>query len=134
MNFSKIPRENSNFPTNLGCPHYVWMRKRDKSHGKWNCDNKLSLNSVTWQLVRQVHKENRLTERLNEEKFVTPIIYFCLRGHSTTTWTEFCYFWHPLRGQKQIFFDPPYIVHIVIEWTLYNIHSSWYVRFIRKID
>ena len=29
-------------------------------------------------IVRQVQKENRLTERLNEEKLVTPIIYFCL--------------------------------------------------------
>ena len=40
-----------------------------------------------------------------------------IRGHSTTTWTEFCNFLTPLplrgqflypeRGQKQIFFYPP---------------------------
>ena len=39
-----------------------------------------------------------------------------IRGHSTTTWTEFCHFLtppplrgqflYPERGQKQIFFDP----------------------------
>ena len=52
-----------------------------------------------------------------------------VRGHSTTTWTEFCHFLiPPLRwqflysehGQKQTFFDPlpPHVVHVVIEWPL----------------
>ena len=50
----------------------------------------------------------------------------CTRGHSTTTWTEFCHFLTPLcgqflypeHGQKQTFFDPlpPHLVHVVIEW------------------
>ena len=39
----------------------------------------------------------------------------CVRGHSTTTWTEFCHFLtpplrgqflYPELGQKQTFFDP----------------------------
>ena len=30
----------------LGCPHYVCMRKSEKSPGKKNWDNELSLNSV----------------------------------------------------------------------------------------
>ena len=45
-------------------------------------------------------------------RFFFHIIRF--RGHSTTTWTEFCHFWPPptlreqflYRGQKQTFFDP----------------------------
>ena len=48
------------------------------------------------------------------------------RGHSTTTWTEFCHFdppplrglfLYPERGKKQTFFDPlpPNIVQVVIE-------------------
>ena len=54
-----------------------------------------------------------------------------IRGHSTTTWTEFCLFlspppppaWtvlYPERGQKQTFFEPlpPHLVQVVIEWTL----------------
>jgi hypothetical protein len=45
-NVSKIPSENSNFCTYLGCPHYVCMRKSEKSPGKKNWDNELSLNSV----------------------------------------------------------------------------------------
>ena len=51
------------------------------------------------------------------------------RGHSTTTWTEFCHFLTPppLRGlfmpwawKKQTFLTPssPYIVHVVIECPL----------------
>ena len=49
-------------------------------------------------------------------------------GHSTTTWTEFCHFFTPLPlcgqflypecGQKQTFFDPPHLVHVVIECPL----------------
>jgi hypothetical protein len=45
-----------------------------------------------------------------------PLIGIVLRGHSTTTWTEFCrfltppplrgQFLYPGRGQKPIFFDP----------------------------
>ena len=56
-----------------------------------------------------------------------------IRGHSTTTRTEFCYFLtpqsppslrgqflYPERGQKQTLFDPlpPHLVHVVIEWPL----------------
>ena len=51
-----------------------------------------------------------------------------LRGHSTTTWTEFCHyltpiplcgqFLYPECGQKQTFFDPPHLVHVVIECPL----------------
>ena len=57
-----------------------------------------------------------------------------LKGHSTTTWTEFCPFLTPSppyppvrgqflyheRGQKQIFFDslPHHLVHVVIECPL----------------
>ena len=52
-----------------------------------------------------------------------------IRGHSTTTWTEFRHFLtpplrgqflYPERGQKQTFFDPPppHLVHVVIEWPL----------------
>ena len=49
-----------------------------------------------------------------------------IRGHSTTTWTEFCnfltpfllrgQFLYPECGQKHAFFDPlpPYLVHVVI--------------------
>ena len=54
---------------------------------------------------------------------------YILRGHSTTTWTDFYTFWtppplrgqfvYPERGQKQIFFDPPpHLVHVVIECPL----------------
>ena len=50
-----------------------------------------------------------------------------VRGHSTTTWTEFCHylnsttlrgqFSYPEHGQKQTFFDPfpPHLVHADIE-------------------
>ena len=53
-----------------------------------------------------------------------------IRGHSTTTWTDFCnfltpyplrgQFLYPERGQKQAFFDPlpPHLFHVVIEWPL----------------
>ena len=43
--FSKIPRENSNFWTYLGCPHYVWMRKSEKSPG-----NKIGITIYSWTL------------------------------------------------------------------------------------
>ena len=32
-------------------------------------------------------------------KIGNALIISFLRGHSTTTWTEFCHFWPPLRGQ-----------------------------------
>ena len=62
-------------------------------------------------------------------------IEFLLRGHSTTTWTEFCHFLtptplggqflYPERGQKQTFFDPSsHLVHVVIEWPLVQILRS----------
>ena len=43
-----------------------------------------------------------------------------LRGHSKTTWTEFCHFLYSERRQKQTFFDPspPHLVHVVIKWPL----------------
>ena len=50
-----------------------------------------------------------------------------LRGHLTSTWTEFCHFLrgqflYPDRGQKQTFLNPfpppPHLVHVVIEWPL----------------
>ena len=51
--------------------------------------------------------------------------YLSLSPESTTL-TEFCHFSTPLReqflnperGQKQTFFDPLLLVHVVIEWTL----------------
>jgi hypothetical protein len=64
------------------------------------------------------------------------IFSYILRGHSTTTWTEFCHFWppppslsvqflYPERGQKQTFFDPlPRPVHVVIEWP-FTISSTY---------
>ena len=65
-----------------------------------------------------------------------------VRGHSTTTWTEFCHFWPPLplsgqflypeRGQKQPFFDslphsscprsywmPPMYTCSIFDWMVY---------------
>ena len=47
-----------------------------------------------------------------------------LRGHSTTTWTEFAIFAPlppPLRGQRQTFFytlPTTHLVHVFIEWPL----------------
>ena len=52
-----------------------------------------------------------------------------VRGHSTTTWTEFCNFWTPLpcvdsfytlSVDKKIFLtpSPPHHVHVFIEWPL----------------
>ena len=57
------------------------------------------------------------------------IVLHYIRGHSTTTCTEFCHFLtppllgqslYPERGQKQIFFDPlpHHVVHVVIECPL----------------
>ena len=66
---------------------------------------------------------------------LVPHPHFIQRGHSTTTWTEFCHFLTPPTpawtvfipdlfytlsvdiNTKQIFFDPlpPHIVHVVIE-------------------
>ena len=43
LNFSKIPRENSNFTTHLGCPHYVCVRKSEKRPGK-----KTGITSYPW--------------------------------------------------------------------------------------
>ena len=34
-------------------------------------------------------------------------ISLLIRGHSTTTWTEFCHFLTP---------SPPHLVHVVIQW------------------
>ena len=53
------------------------------------------------------------------------LFLFVVRGHSTTTWTEFCHFLNPpspawtvfmpwALTKKKIFFDP----HVVIEWPL----------------
>ena len=53
--------------------------------------------------------------------------HLSLRGHSSTTWTEFCHFLtppplrgqflYPKRGQKQTFFDPlPHLVHVLSYW------------------
>ena len=53
---------------------------------------------------------------LQWSKFPQEVEIFQIRGHSTTTWTEFCHFLPPPplrgqflyleRGQKQTFFDP----------------------------
>ena len=65
----------------------------------------------------------------NEQPYFKVFI-MTIRGHSTTTWTEFCrfltppplrgQFLYPRRGQKQTFFDPlpPHLVHVVNEWPL----------------
>ena len=51
----------------------------------------------------------------------------CIRGHSTTTWTEFCHFLTPLPLREQFLYperghfltpSPPHLVHLVIEWPL----------------
>ena len=65
----------------------------------------------------------------------------CIRGHSTTTWTEFCHFLTPaslcgqflyhVRGQKQTFFDSlPLILstYIVIEWSLTKNYWTFTVK------
>ena len=68
-----------------------------------------------------------------------------IRGHSTTTRTEFCHNWqpplplprgtllrghflYPERGQKQTFFDslPPHFVQVVIEWPLIQLKMDDY--------
>ena len=71
------------------------------------------------------------------------LLHFCLynlpRGHSTTTWTEFCNFLTPLpfvrtvlypeRGQKQTFLtpSPPHLVHVVIEWPLSALQQAFVI-------
>ena len=54
-------------------------------------------------------------ERKIARTWVIMSLNFCIRGHSTITWTEFCHFNPPSRseqflypehGQKQTFFDP----------------------------
>ena len=51
------------------------------------------------------------------------------RGHSTTTWTDFCQsfnapspmlgqFLYPERGQNRHFLTPSHLFHVVIEWPL----------------
>ena len=66
-----------------------------------------------------------------------------VRGHSTTTWTEFCYFLTPppLRGQflypecgqNQTFLPtPPHLVHVVIEWPLTGSWDPFVVMQIRR--
>ena len=58
-----------------------------------------------------------------------PLIGIVLRGHSTTTWTEFCRFLPPppcvdssytLGVDKNRYFltPSPHLVHVVIEWPL----------------
>ena len=56
---------------------------------------------------------------------------YIVRGHSTTTWTEFCHFLrgqflYPKRRQKQTFFDPlpPHLVHVVIKCPLMQLFSA----------
>ena len=54
------------------------------------------------------------------------MVFVVLRGHSTTTWTEFCYFLTPPEWtvfipwawtKIDIFYPlPPHLVHVVIEW------------------
>ena len=86
---------------------------------------------------------------LNQDHFsVTHIqhffFFFSIRGHSTTTWTEFCHlltpplrgqFFYSEHGQKQTFFDPlppsscprsywmvPYPPCKTMDWTLLSFH------------
>ena len=86
---------------------------------------------------------------LRELKKVLDHANFHARGHSTTTWTEFCHFLtlppslrgqflYLERGQKQTIFDsllppaplpPPHLVHVVIEWPLTGI----FYKFIRDL-
>ena len=96
--------------------------------------------------------ENKNFLMLSGCKLKTSCYRFHLRGHSTTTWTEFCHFLTPpllrgqflysKRGQKQTFFDtlPSHLVHVVIEWpqinfilsiSIYQLHS---INFILSIS
>ena len=55
-----------------------------------------------------------------------------LRGHSTTTWTEFCHlgqFLHPeVVKNKQLY----HLVHVVIEWPITGWQTFWLIK-CRKI-
>ena len=60
-----------------------------------------------------------------------------LRGHSTTTWTEFCHlgqFLHPKVVKNRYFLtpSPPHLVHVVIEWPLTGWQTFWLIK-CRKI-
>ena len=87
----------------------------------------LLFNEIFWKLMNVTFSYKWLFHYLISIKFQYDIEF---RGHSTTTWTEFCHFLtpspfreqflYPERGQKQTFFDPlpPHLVHVVIEWPL----------------
>ena len=67
--------------------------------------------------------------------FSSNLLYGILRGHSTTTWTEFCHFLMPpppcmgsfytLRVDRNRYFltpSPPHLAHLIIEWPLIKIN------------
>ena len=66
-----------------------------------------------------------------EKKRILPNVRQHVRGHSTTTWTEFCHFLVPPPSCVDSFYtlsvdkyrhfltpSPPHLVHVVIEWPL----------------
>ena len=92
----------------------------------------------------RAQKKNRIYSTQTKSSIV--------RGHSTTTWTEFCHFLTPppscvdsfytLSVDKNRYFltPSPHLVHVVIEWPLkrfhvhvYHLHKKRYVRMGGKI-
>ena len=81
--------------------------------------------------IRYLLLVQRLTTRRTERNCKAKS--FQVRGHTMTTWTQFCPFltttylnvdiFNPERGQKQRFLDhlPPLLVHVVIECLLIQV-------------
>ena len=73
---------------------------------------RLIVKNISYSLLHPSVVKEKEINNLNQ------ICKYSVRGHSTTTWTEFCHFLTP---------SPPHVVHVVIEWLLISSFMHFFV-------